>query len=255
MGLSEIVEKLKYIVPIFGAMRLNKEDGTILEKFGEQPGNLGDIGAFLGSAGDVIFKKFQMNYPLISFIKVDGNNLVLISQKNEFLLFKINGEIDTDKFYNEFKNIFETTKIVEEPKIVESEPIKEPVVEQSFISPKQEFQTQEVNRLGEIERKLLISKVLQLNYLVDEFSQGGDRRIWNNFIKENLSSVDVLEKALDIKDKIDVKDIVPVEISRDDIQRTTKVLIDGVCKKAVEVYGASEAKKMVQNVIEKLSKR
>ncbi len=254
MELSELVEKMKGFIPVFGAMRLNKEDGTILEKVGEQPNNLGDIGAFLGSAGDVIFKKFQMGYPLISFIKVDGNNLILISEKNEFLLFKINGDVDTNRFYEEFKKIAESPK-VEEEKIVENKP----VVEEAFQKPYNPFENvstqQEVNMLGEIERKLLLSKILQLNLLVDEFSQGGDRKVWNNFIKDNLSNLDILEKALDIKDKIEIKDIVPVEISRDDIQRTTKVLIDGVCKKAVEVYGASEAKKMVQNVIEKLSKR
>jgi len=254
MELSELVEKMKGFIPVFGAMRLNKEDGTILEKVGEQPNNLGDIGAFLGSAGDVIFKKFQMGYPLISFIKVDGNNLILISEKNEFLLFKINGDVDTNRFYEEFKKIAESPK-VEEEKIVENKP----AVEEAFQKPYNPFENvstqQEVNMLGEIERKLLLSKILQLNLLVDEFSQGGDRKVWNNFIKDNLSNLDILEKALDIKDKIEIKDIVPVEISRDDIQRTTKVLIDGVCKKAVEVYGASEAKKMVQNVIEKLSKR
>ncbi|HAF07565.1 MAG: hypothetical protein XD76_1025 [candidate division TA06 bacterium 32_111] len=254
MELSEIVEKMKSFIPIFGAMSLNKEDGTILEKVGEQSNAIGDIGAFLGSAGDVIFKKLQMGYPLISFFKVDGNNLVCISEKNKFLLFKVNGDVDTTKFYEEFKKIAETPK-VEEEKVIENKPAVEEVSQKPY-NPFENVSTQqEVNRLGEIERKLLFSKVLQLNYLVDEFSQGGDRKIWNNFIKENLSGVDILEKALDIKDKIELKDVVPVEINRDEIQRTTKVLIDGICKKAVEVYGASEAKKMVQNVIEKLSKR
>lgn len=251
MDLNQMVEKIKETFPILGAMRLSKEDGSVLENLLESSENISDIGAFLGSAGDVIFKKFQLNSPVISFLKMNGFDIVLISEKNEFILFKVNGDIDLNSFYDLYQTIKEESVKVESPKVEEKVTQKMDIGE-----PVKEFkQVEEEDKLGEIERKLLLSKVLQLNYLIDEFSQSGDRTVWNNFIKEYLKNVEILEKALDVGDRVNLKPIVSVEINRDEIQRTTKIVIDGICKKAVEVYGASEAKKMVQNVIEKLSKR
>jgi len=251
MGLSELVEKLKSRFLIIGGVRISKEDGETLETFGESDSKLNDIGAFLGSAGEVIFNRLQMQQPEYATFSVDSMNVVLINEGSAFTVLKINGSSE---------GIYESFKEASAEKPVEAETLQakpeEAAPEEKYTDELSSFaESLPVNKLGEIERKLLNAKVIQLNYLVEEFSKGGSTEKWNSSISSMISVMEEMKAALTVTNKVSINDVVEYEIKREDIQAKTKTLIDGICKKAVEEYGAAEAKKMVQNVIEKLSRK
>ncbi|MDD3804139.1 MAG: hypothetical protein PHW02_07145 [bacterium] len=250
MGLSELVEKLKSRFLIIGGVRISKDDGDTLETLGEGDPKMNDIGAFLGSAGEVIFNRLQMQAPDYATFSVDDMNLVLIKENSAFTILKVNGS-----FSGLYEAFTELSFAPQEPPAKEEPAVEEtpqPVETNELASLAESF---DVNKLGEIERKLLSAKIIQLNYLVEEFARGGSTEKWNSTVSSMISSMPEMKEALTVTNKVSINDIVSVEITREEIQAKTKSLIDGICKKAVEEYGAAEAKKMVQNVIEKLSKK
>ena len=249
MELSELIERLKSSFLIIAAVQINKEDGEIVETFGEPNGKINDIGAFLGSAGEVIFNRLQLESPDYAIFNVDEMNIILINEKTKFTIFRTNGS--TNGIYESY---MKASKEKSPEIITKTEPIKEPAVVQSS-APSDFTQTIKINKIGEIERKLLSAKITQLNYLVEEFSKGASTEKWNSAISGMISSVPELKEALTVTNRVSINDIIAIEITREEIQIKTKILIDGICRKAVEEYGAADAKKLVQNVIEKLSKK
>lgn len=252
MELSNLYSELAKAFPLAGAVRVNKEDGEVNQRSGDVTQKLIDIGAFLGSAGEIIAKKMNLQNPEYSVLKSEGLDVIIISDSSTFTVISMQDA-------SEHGRIFEAYMKADAPLVQKEEkaPEPEPAKAESDLSDLADFaqSSQTSNRIGEIERKLLAAKVLQINYLVDEFSQGGSRTEWNNFLKVKFSEIDDFRDAVDIGDKIELHEVIPTEISRDSIQVNTKSLIDAVCKMAVEKYGAAEAKKMVQNVITKLNKR
>ncbi|MGE3063591.1 MAG: hypothetical protein AB7T10_08170 [bacterium] len=250
MGLSELVEKLKSRFLIIDGVRISKEDGETLETVGDGNPKMNEIGAFLGSAGEVIFNRLQLQAPEYAIFNVDDMNIVIVNENTSFTVLRVNGS--SAGIYEEF--ITASAKTEETPVEIQEEKEEAPQLIEtdelsSFADSIQE------NKLGEIERKLLSAKIIQLNYLVEEFSKGGSTEKWNSSVSAMISNMAELKAALTVTNKVSINDIVSVEITREEIQAKTKTLIDGICKKAVEEYGAAEAKKMVQNVIEKLSKK
>ena len=252
MGLSELIERLKSRFLIMNGVRISKEDGETFETFGEPNGKMNDIGAFLGSAGEVIFNRLQLDAPDYATFNVDDMSIILINEKTNFTVLRANGS--TSGLYEAY--IEASIEKAPETEIAATEPVaeEEPQIETNDLSSFAES-ISEVNKLGDIERKLLSAKVTQLNYLVEEFSKGGSTEKWNSTISAMISNIPEMKKALTVTNKVSINEIVPIEILREEIQAKTKVLVDGICKKAVEEYGATEAKKLVQNVIEKLSKK
>jgi len=249
MELSNLISEIRKSFPVLGAVRVNKEDGEVKERGGDVSQKLIDIGAFLGSAGEIISKKLLLQNPEYGVMNSDGLNVVIVNDKQFFTVISVSDEA-------EHKKIFEIYRTAEsgsaEEKVVEQadEQADELSDLAGFAS-----STEQENRIGEIERKLLGAKILQINYLVEEFAQGGPVTEWNVFLSDRVLEIEDFKKAVEVSDKLDLLEIIPVEISRDSIQVNTKSLIDAVCKKAVEKYGAVEAKKMVQNVITKLNKK
>lgn len=251
MELSNLFSEITKTFPLLGAVRVNKEDGEVKERSGDVGQKLIDIGAFLGSAGEIISKKLTLQNPEYSVLNSDGLDVIIISDASSFTVLSMEDASD-------HRRIFEAYRSADAPPVQASPAVtEESAKEESDLSDLAGFAQSEepANRIGEIERKLLAAKILQINYLVDEFSQGGSKAEWNNFLKVKFSEIDDFKEAVDVGEKIELHEVIPTEISRDSIQVNTKSLIDAVCKMAVDKYGAAEAKKMVQNVITKLNKR
>lgn len=243
MEFNEIIEKIKEEFPIKSAVKINKEDGDVLETIG--PGNqlLSDIGAFIGSAGEVIFRKIGKNSPDSTIVKSSDMNVLIINAGNYYIALNPETGVDEKGIMAKYTDM--TT--------IKAEAHTDELSEFSDLM--DIASTMEENLLGDIERKLLGAKVTQMNFLIDEFSAGSDRDKWLLQMIDTVGEMDDMAKALDVTDEIKIKDIVPVSISRDDIQIKSKTLIDALCKAAVEEFGAVEAKKKVQNVILKLNKK
>ncbi len=247
MEFNEIIDKFKEAFNIENAVKINKEDGEVIETFGNENVLLNDLGAFIGSAGEIISKKLNMQNTNFIFLKTLKASYAIINEEKSFMAFQINDEVLSKEVFDKYKDIF-----AEKEEVKEEMPVDAGIDDLMDIASSME---REENKLGEIERKLLQAKIIQLNYLVNEFAGSGDKAKWIESIKEKLDEMENIKTALDIEDQLKIKKIVPVEISRDDIQKNTKVLIDTVCKVAVKEFGAAEAKKKVQNVIMKLNKK
>lgn len=243
MEFSQIIEKIKEEYPVKTAVKINKEDGEVLETMGDGNQLLSDIGAFIGSAGEVIFRKIGKDSPASTIVKSADMNVIIINAGSHYFAINPVKPGDEKKILDKYKEI--TT--------VKAEPQSDEVSEFSDLM--DIASNMEENLLGDIERKLLNAKVTQMNFLIEEFAAGGDKDKWLVQMMDSVGTMEDFSKALDIADEIKIKEIVPVAISKDEIAVNSKTLIDALCKAAVEEFGAAEAKKKVQNVILKLNKK
>ena len=210
---------------------------------------MNDAGAFLGSAGEIIFKK--MSLLNMKYIYLESNeNIIIINGANEFLAFNFEGKIDENKFFSVFSNIItpDTDKTISQ--VEEDDGMDDLMNAASAIEDESP-----VDQISEIERKLFNAKIVQINYLIDEFTGDGDKTKWLNAVKEKINEMEKINEALDVADMVSLRDIVGVKISKEEIQADSKNIIDSLCKLAVKEFGAKEAKQKVQNVIMKLNKR
>ncbi len=252
MEFVKIAENLKKEFPVKSAVLLNKEDGDVMETWGNKNQLLNDAGAFLGSAGEIIFKKLSLtNMKLISIKSKD--NIIIFNRENDFLAFIFSEEQDEQNFYNKF---LELTKEVVIPKDEPSE-VPDEIAAGSDMGDLLNAANaiEDEDKLSEIERKLFNAKIAQINFLINEFAIGGEKTKWVNVVKEGIRNMEKITLALDIADDIKLKSTVPVAISKEDIQKDSKEIIDTLCKLAVKEFGAKDAKQKVQNVILKLNKR
>jgi len=250
MELSNLISEIRKSFPVLGAVRVNKEDGEVKESGGDVSQKLIDIGAFLGSAGEIISKKLLLQNPEYGVMSSNGLNVLIVNDKQFFTVISVSEEAEHKKIFEIYRTAEAGSAEQKSAEQATDELVDDLSDLSGFASP-----DEQENRIGEIERKLLGAKILQINYLVEEFAQGGSVGEWNDFLSDRLLEIDDFKKAVEVGEKLDLLEIIPVEISRDSIQVNTKSLIDSVCKKAVEKYGAVEAKKMVQNVITKLNKK
>jgi len=102
----------------------------------------------------------------------------------------------------------------------------------------------------------LKSKVHQINLLIDEFSEGDDRKQWIQLALDKFSEDETgkkIIKSIEFGETIAISNgQLDPDIKEEDISAVSKVVTDTLCRRAVEKYGATETKKMVHNVIEKL---
>lgn len=244
MDFNEIANQLKNEFPIRSGTRLNKEDGDVIEMWGNENQLLNDTGAFLGSAGELIFKKMSMNNLDYIFVE-SADNMIIINRADDFIAFNFDEKPDEMVFFSKYKEI--TGAAQEAADDVDDLMSAADAIEEEV---KQE------DKLSDIERKLFTAKIVQVNYLLEEFAEGNDISKWVDIVKETVQSMGNLSEALDIdSSSVKLKDTVPVEIGKDEIQSESKKIIDTLCKMAVKEFGAKDAKQKVQNVILKLNKR
>ena len=252
MEFVKIADNLKKEFAIKSVVLLNKEDGDVIETWGNENQLLNDAGAFLGSAGEIIFKKLSLTD--LKFISIKSkDDIIIINRENDFLAFIFSEKQDEQNFYSKF---LELTKEIVIPKDEPSE-VPDEIAAGSDMGDLLDAANaiEEEDKLSDMERKLFNAKISQINFLINEFAISGEKAKWVNVVKEGISSMEKIILALDIADDIKLKSIITVPISKEEIQKDSKEIIDTLCKLAVKEFGAKDAKQKVQNVILKLNKR
>jgi len=218
MNLERTFDSILTLPNVMGFAFVSSEDGSVIERGGKTPGKIDEIVAFIGSASEIIAQSCDIKD--IKFIKViSSDNFVIIPYRNNYLGFVLNK--DRNNIENEIIN-----------KLSEEE-----------------------GKVDLLANKLLKVKAQQLNMLIDEFSKDGDRVKWHDYVSKGASA---LSKDSSIKNFISIDDasIVTKEASgltREEVNKFMKLLLDFIVKKAVNEYGSDEAKKRVHNVIKKMS--
>ncbi|MCK4544435.1 hypothetical protein KAU43_02755 [candidate division WOR-3 bacterium] len=245
--MEDILNKLETISEVLGAVVVRSDDGTRISSIKSEATNeLDDVSAFIGSCGDVIAKLLKIGeFKFIEFysetksyliLPVEGNYLGIVSGKNE----------DLKSLYNIIK------KTLHKEHIEENENVKETENEEK----KEEVSAIDVSPNI---NKFIENKILQINYLIEEFSEGSAKDDWLHNVSYSLSKLDsenkMKEAIKEENDKITLylenikKDITEIEIST-----ISKGIIDELCKLAVRRYGTDQTKLKIQNVIKEITK-
>lgn len=215
-------EKLKVLISIeniSGYTYINYNDGSIISNGGITPGYMDELVAYIGSAAEIISRKF--NIQNIKAIEIEGRDKYLILKPDENLL-----GIMVDKFEDEIiKRIFEVIQeedLTGDPKIL----------------------------------KVLNTKARQLTLLIEEFSVGSDPEKWKSLLAKAIEMLDQ-DKKFEKLLKVEGTELIvkgAKDLDKEIVDKFMKMLLDFLVKEAIKEFGNDEAKNRVHNVIEKLSK-
>lgn len=229
------MRKIATVNGIVGCIVVNPQDGTVLFQEGDISPALEDITAFFGSGFDVVASSLAVKGLRYSYLEKGDKKFVIVVKEGGY----IGCEIGTG---NTFEDVI--------GKILAEKPSEAPAPEPekpTAATPREE-KTQE--------DRFLHSKVRQINLLIDEFSEGGERQSWIDVVKEKFGEQETGQKILNCLsfegDKVDYAGGLDASVKEESISTISKLVTDTLCRKAVGKFGAIEAKKKVHNVIEKL---
>lgn len=233
--LESLVKKIATVEGIVGCIVVNPQDGSVLFKEGDITPALEDITAFFGSGFDVVASSLAVKGLRYSYLEKGDEKFIIVVKNGGY----IGCEIDAG---TTFEDVIGNV-LAEEPSEAPEEEAEKVVA-----APATEEKTQE--------DRFLKSKVRQINLLIDEFSEGGERKSWIEVVKEKFAEQDVGKKILESlafdEDRVQYTGAVDPSVAEEAISSISKVVTDTLCRKAVGKFGAIEAKKKVHNVIEKL---
>lgn len=256
--MKELLEKMFAIEGVKGVVAVKSDDGSRVESAGEASSVLDDISAFVGSCGDVISKLLKLNG--FNDLKFYTENVVyiIVPKDDLYIGLQVENRSDIDEIRDK---IGEIIKGKTEP----AQPVTAPEEKTSDTEKKAEEVVEEktaessVLNLSPNIKKFIESKVLQINYLIDEFSEGGSKDDWLQNVIYSLKTIDTESKMSDalIEEGNEVKlyiEKVSDDISENEISTISKGIIDELCKLAVRRYGTDQTKQKIQNVIKKITK-
>ena len=211
----EILDKIPTLI---GYAIIRAEDGSVEEIKGSSASSLGDLTAYFSSAGDVIVNSLSLgtlNYVALGY---GSNRLVIFPYGAKFFGL----EIERDKAPLEF--------IAQIRSAMDAE-----------LRPKFELP------------RSIISKVQQINLLVDEFGSPDNMIHWRDLLSQGLAIlggeillyVGIVEGKLTFIDK-------PPEDKEDNFVQGLRAIIDFLVKKGVLEMGSAHARAKVQAVIERM---
>lgn len=216
---SEKLKSLLTIENISGYTYVNSNDGSIISNGGITPGYMDELVAYIGSAGEIISRKF--NILNITSIQIEGRDKYIILKPDENYL-----GIMVDKFDNntirKILEIIQEEDLTGDPKIL----------------------------------KVLNTKARQLSLLIEEFSINSDPEKWKGLLTEAIEVLDQ-EKKFNKLLKVEGMELVvkgAKDLDKEIVDKFMKMLLDFLVKEAIKEFGNDEAKNRVHNVIEKLSK-
>lgn len=232
---EQLLKSIISINGVTGCITVNPQDGSVIVKEGNINPILEDITAFFGSGFDVVASSLSIKGLKFSYLEKDNQKFVI--------LVKEGGYIGCELSPNEsFESIIDHILKVEKPG---ADVTVEKKVEKAA----------PVSELSH-ETRFLTSKVRQINLLIDEFSEGDDREPWVGIVKEKFSETDIGKKLLEAftinNNVLSFDGSLDQGIKEEDISSVSKLVTDSLCRKAVEKFGAIEAKKKVHSVIAKL---
>ncbi len=233
--LESLVKKIATVKGIVGCIVVNPQDGTVLFKEGDITPALEDITAFFGSGFDVVASSLAVKGLRYSYLEKGNEKFVIVVKDGGY----IGCEIEAGSTFEDVIG-----------KVLAEEPAEAPKEEREKVAA-----TPSQDEVAE-EDRFLKSKVRQINLLIDEFSEGGERQSWIDVVKEKFGEQDAGQKILEClsfdNENVQYSGALDPSVAEEDISSISKLVTDTLCRKAVGKFGAIEAKKKVHNVIEKL---
>ncbi|MCK4576095.1 hypothetical protein KAU34_06785 [candidate division WOR-3 bacterium] len=231
---EQFIRKIIAINGVTGCIIVNSQDGSVIVQEGVINPMLEDITAFFGSGFDVVASSLGVKGLKFSYLEKETQKFIILVKEGGYVGCEL---APTEKFDTVIKYILEIEKPEEGKK--EDEKVTVSLV----------------NELSQ-ESRFLKSKVRQINLLIDEFSEGEDKTQWIEIVKTKFSETEIGKKIIDsFRYDNDMlifsKPLVP-GVKEEDISSVSKIVTDSLCRKAVEKFGAIEAKKKVHIVIGKL---
>ncbi|NIA22550.1 MAG: hypothetical protein GWP03_00010 [Proteobacteria bacterium] len=252
--MKELLEKMISVEGVKGVVTVKSDDGSPVESVGENSSVMDDISAFVGSCGDVISKLLKLDG--FNDLKFYTDDLVyLIIPKNDIYIgLQVDKQSDINMTADRIAEIIEGKAEVAQPATAPGEKPAE-------VEGKAEEKVTEgsVLNLSPNIKKFIKSKVLQINYLIDEFAKGGSKDDWLQNVVYSLKTMDTESKMSNalVEEENSVKlhlENVSNDISENEISDISKGIIDELCKVSVRRYGTDQTKQKIQNVIKKIAK-
>ncbi|RKZ25448.1 hypothetical protein DRQ20_05135 [bacterium] len=217
----ELFKKIKEIEGIEGYGVVDAEEGNLIDRGGIIPGNIDELVAFFGSAGEVIAN--ALNLSGMERIVGLGREKLLIVKKDKYYIGVIFENASPQELHKEIEEALKEEDLTGDPKVF----------------------------------ALMKGKARQINLLLEEFSRGGNPEEWVNFVVSFIRENDKEGKFVRL---IDVKDnkIIPkgaLGLTQEEANTFMKQVADALIKRAVAALGKDEAKARVHNVIQKLGAR
>ena len=218
MEQGERLKKLLQIEGVVGFAYINSEDGNLIHSGGITPGNIDEIVAFIGSASDIIARSFN-NYPYRE-VRIEGKDKIVIFRFQENYLGCILEELK-DKIIDDIKAVLEEEDITGDPAVL----------------------------------RVFKGKARQISLLLEEFSKGSDPEKWSGLVSRAAIALDRENKfsELLVVDGIKMSVKGAKGLTKEDVNKYMKLLLDFIVKEAIKEFGSDEAKRRVHTVIEKLS--
>ncbi len=244
---EDLLKKLENISEVLSAVVVRSDDGTRISSIKSEDSNeLDDVSAFIGSCGDVITKLLKIGrFEFIEFYSEEKSYLILPEGENYIGIISGKNE-DLKSLYNIIRKTLHRENIEKNENVKETE---------------NEEKNEEVSAIDVSPniKKFIENKILQINYLIEEFSEENAKEDWLQNVSYSLSKLDseskMKEAIKEENDKIVLylenikKNITEVEIST-----ISKGIIDELCKLAVRRYGTDQTKLKIQNVIKQITK-
>jgi len=236
--LESLVRKIVSIDGVNGCIAVNQQDGSIMFKEGNISPALEDITAFFGSGFDVVASSLDIKGLKFSYLQQQNQKIIIIVRENGYIGCEIGKNAS-------FEEVIENIVKSEKSQVTEKEEAKE----EEKISETAESELSQ-------EERFLRSKLKQINLLIDEFSEGKEKEKWVEIVRqkflENVAGK-AIENVIQYEEStVKFTGVIDPNVKEEEIAGVTKLVTDSLCRKAVEVHGAIEAKKKVHNVIEKL---
>ncbi|TES92728.1 MAG: hypothetical protein E3J87_04465 [Candidatus Cloacimonadota bacterium] len=231
---ESLLKKIIAIDGITGCITVDPQDGSVLLKEGDINPLLEDITAFFGSGFDVVASSLGIKRLKFSYLEKENQKFVILVKEGGYIGCELSSDIAFEVVMKKIQGIEKTDGEMKEPEKVS------------------------VSSVGELSQqtRFLDSKVNQINLLIDEFSDREDRVQWIELVREKFYENEIGKKMISVihfdNNKVIFEGNLDPETKEEDISIVSKLVTDSLCRKAVEKFGAIEAKKKVHNVIEKL---
>ncbi len=208
---------------------VSANDGDLLFTSGDSDAHLYDISAFLGSVSLPISKSLGIGKPKYVVVEDKKGYVVVVMDEMFIIGFRCKEGLDPD--------------VVAESGIKAIKP-------EDILKKKK---TEEISMTKEF--RLLISKVKQINLLLEEFSYGSEVRPWLDVVERKLEDFrgkkELTEYLIIEENNLSLPDMIG-EINEGEVNEISKVLIDSLCRLAIQRLGPDEAKNKVHKVIQKM---
>ena len=244
MGIEERLGLLMNLEGIRGCVAVSAEDGTLLAKQGEVEGDIDEVVAFLGSAGDVIAGDLDITETGGVWVEIGDRKIGIWLSEDVYYGCEFVSDA-TDSMLDALKGVMMKE---EAPSAVEAH------------SPGPSGgETPATEVVAKTRAALLLEgKAKQINLLVEEFSAGGDVGVWWEVVKNSFANLDPqanISQWLDVSEgEMKVNPQTPDSLSAGDVATFFKGIVTALYKEAVVRFGMDEAKARFYRVIEKLER-